>query len=567
MNAILFLVPLSFLPGIRNVFELPKQAMFRILLMILLFLVVRKVVQVGKLEILDIFRKRRVKLMMLAFVALLFVGGVFSIAPRLSFWGSYFRMQGIYSFLNYLLFFLLLAGVMRKREDWEQGFKWLGYGLVVSVFYGFWQKLGFSGFDLEAASLGRVFSSFGHPNFFASYLVILFFPLMWRRKWILLGLAVLGIWMAGSRGAILGLGAGLMFYAFFYGLYENKKAFVALLLLPAVLGGMFLFGGGRLDFAGEALRSVETRTSVWKSATEMIDERIFTGYGMETFQIAFAKFADKELLELERIGSSPDKAHNTFVEMMASVGLLGLGLYLFILFGIFAEGLRSRKMEVYAVLSSFFAACVMYMVGFAVTSDIILMTFLLVYLAWLLSGGTVKIKASKLFKKVGIWVTGIFAVCSIIFISVFDVVADRMFHEGRYDIATLLRPEQSYYAYFYAGAGGGLETLERAGEFASFQDPYYYFLKGRLTGEEKYFEKAQELAPLYSPTLYHWGKLYVDAGECALAEVKFREYLALVPDDWRAEGDEKRLFYKHNSNFDRIFDAMAECDIELDNIL
>jgi hypothetical protein len=52
--------------------------------------------------------------------AIYIVSNIFSVTPRVSFWGSYQRLEGTYTTLSYLMVFAVLIGNLRRREQVER---------------------------------------------------------------------------------------------------------------------------------------------------------------------------------------------------------------------------------------------------------------------------------------------------------------------------------------------------------------------------------------------------------------------------------------------------------------
>lgn len=65
----------------------------------------------------------------------------------------------------------------------------------------------------------------------------------------------------------------------------------------------------------------ENRIIIWEEGIKVVIKRPILGYGQENFQLVFP--AERRL--------SVDNAHNLFLEILISSGLLGLGAYLMVL--------------------------------------------------------------------------------------------------------------------------------------------------------------------------------------------------------------------------------------------
>ncbi len=577
---ILFLLPLIFVPSLNMSFELPKMAFFRAMTMIMLFIFVLVLLKNKKISLPDIFNNVLARMAIGLFLLLLIFNVVISIAPSLSVWGSYFRMQGIYSYMHYFLFFILTAALLIKNSDWEKALKFLFGGFVLVSIYGIVQKFGFdlAGYNLQEVSLGRVFSSLGHPNYFANFIILTIFPLIalgmnLKRKWIVRTVLLLGLFgliLTESRGAFLGLIAGGTCFILFNAIFlKKKKLLIGAILIPVFLGAVFFFGNSR---------SLQVRLNIWESTLPMIEERIFTGYGMDTFALSYSPYANKENLKYELIESAPDKAHNSILEILAETGIAGLFVFLFCIYAIIKFSFsrlwkisKEKKIFVISILSAFAGIFISNFFGFLDTTNLVITAFFLAFLMFLLSENFIEKKFDflkrKFFGNFLIVLTTIFVAGSILFENVFPVLADYYFMKKNLALATSLNQNQSYYNYVLSRVflqndekEEAIKYAKEGGKFNGYMDAQYFLLEGEILGKEESFEKAYELAPVYPNLLLHWGEFYLKNSQCDKANEKFKEYLTIVPDYYKYPGTENyRLFYKHNPAFDRVFEDIKAC--------
>lgn len=514
----LFLLPLFYLPDITLHFELPKIVLFRIFLLLMLFFTVFRVLKSGQIEIFSIFQKSLVKKLLFGFLIILVIGVGFSIAPRVSFWGSYYRMQGAYMWLHYFLFFLLLCLNFHSREQWRKAFKAIFVGFIFSFVLALIQLFDLPFFRQEAWSEfpDRAFAGFESPSYFAYYILLVIFPCLSVKKKsfrrILFIMAITAIILTQNRAALLGLIMGLSFYAIVYSIYfRGKKWLIFGILLPLIFAAFFFINNklslqNRFLLEGENLTSIETRLKIWRDVVPMLNDRPLFGYGLQTFQLAFEDYADEGLFDLENGVDVPDKAHNNLIEIMANLGVAGLTYFLVTLFMVFYMGLRAlaklkdpKRSSMLAILATFFAIFVADLFGFLLTAHYVFLSFLLAYFFYLLSERMVskKLYLGKFTSLALKTFFTIFVLAAIVFQNIFFVIADFYANKGiaalgkndvngiieNFSIATMLMPQQSYYNYFLASVmfeAGDLararEFLEKGARFDSFQDDFYQIL-------------------------------------------------------------------------------------------
>lgn len=226
----------------------------------------------------------------------------------------------------------------------------------------------------------RVFATFGQPNWLAAYCITLI-PLglsllsskteqsiqppsgAWRlagelRKNLLYVVAVTALFLAllftKSRSGILGLGVGMGIFllgllmtrsqtwkptAFIVGLFAVFTLVFGTPYTPA-LSKFWQSNGSianaepveavnRLDVGGTA--SGEIRRIVWKGALQVWQRYPLLGSGVETFAYSYYKDRPMEHNSVSEWDFLYNKAHNEFLNFLATTGVLGLLSYLVLL--------------------------------------------------------------------------------------------------------------------------------------------------------------------------------------------------------------------------------------------
>lgn len=330
-----------------------------------------------------------------------------------------FTRRVFYSFMA-----LIVIAEFRGMDRQRRLMRWLIAGFAITVFYGFVQyfdgrlfpasmtKIGLDPFIWRQAFSLRVFSSFGNPNFYGNFLVIItpilialyfrnggkfFRPFLLigvlipaviltdklftnqfggitaqNQVWVTLGLigcliTVLGLiwWKSPSASAS---GMLIFFAATFINLYatETKGAwvgFVAALIASAILTGLFLVGKkarratiglilisfviGITGFAvvrryaNQRKQSVDFRVFTWIATWDMIRTQPWIGTGIGTFKWAYPAFRRPEIILLEgRSNTETDHAEDEYLEVMYDEGLIGFGIFLWLILSVSVMGLR-----------------------------------------------------------------------------------------------------------------------------------------------------------------------------------------------------------------------------------
>jgi len=375
--SIVFLVPLwfaYFFPTF-NIFELNKIILFKVLTLVLLFLVSFKII-INWSEFYGVFLKAEGFLKILKkhflypalFLTSLIVSFCFSSNYAVSFFGDYNRQQGLLNYFFYFGFFILLilsffAAAIGPEK--KQGFSYktrirrliksaVFSGFLVST-YGILQILGIDFFAWPESPLlsGRIISSFGQPNFLASFLLFVLplslYLLISCKKFLakfaclLIGFSELVcLLLTSSRGAIIAL--SLTIALFCLGLLFSKSSrrkkiislAVALGFLSALFIGLETFMPGRvINMANYRSGSFATRLDFFSAAADSIIKKPVFGYGLENEGDVFIKYYNKDWAINGDVGANTDRAHNLLLDTLLTSGLIGLCGLLFLYFWFF----------------------------------------------------------------------------------------------------------------------------------------------------------------------------------------------------------------------------------------
>jgi hypothetical protein len=243
----------------------------------------------------------------------------------------------------------------------------------------------------------RAMATFPAANTFASYLVpvlmlglaLAFFYGSKTRtialvKGVCLGCMVVCLLLTFSRGGLIACLAGILALA----LLLKKKI---LGVIPVIFLVVFLFGmnlyGNRAAQQGAIDPTVETRLWMLKGATRLFQTHPWTGIGLNTYYKNIEKSQDPTL--------SADYAHNSYIQMLAEVGIVGFMSFMALMIYWFGWGMSAfrkshdteLKFLLGGVLAGVFGLCV------ASFFDNVLFELLPATLFWILMGyGTALIR-------------------------------------------------------------------------------------------------------------------------------------------------------------------------------
>ncbi len=338
-------------------------------------------------------------LIILFFISLI-ISTVFAVNPYRAFWGDTERAEGLFGMFHCLVF-LIMTVLIFKKKDWLNYFKISLFAGLIVMFYGFLEYIGFfwypsvANFPFMALTpTARPSSYIGNPAFLATYMifiiafaVIVFYQhksavisinqrlsKLWKYfSLIMIVLAIAMIFITGTRGAILGLGAGIFSLLVYFAFKKQsisinlkslsislRKLSLFLLLLMILFGSIFWFtrsndvwqkipGLNRL--AQTAVfdlndSSTQMRLMNWKISWEAFKEKPIFGWGLENFLLAYQKNYDPNMALYGETWI--DRAHNKIIDLAVMQGVFGLLTYLLMFGGIFFILFRKKSTLIYA---------------------------------------------------------------------------------------------------------------------------------------------------------------------------------------------------------------------------
>lgn len=275
-----------------------------------------------------------------------------------SFFGTLERMGGWFSFFHFWMFLFIASAILRDKNDW---LVFIDLSLAVSIissFYGFLQKTDLT-WVIGSGGRAKIFGTIGNPALFAGYIIInVFWALMLyfrpgnsTNKRIFYAAAFLinayAVLLTGVRGSVMGIVVGIVLFGLLYSAnfasQKIKKYTLAFLILVLISAGV-LYSLRNTDFVktnqylsryadiSPTSRTVQTRALAWQAGFKGWNDSFKTivfGWGPEMFNVPFSKYFNPEFFNL---GSETlfDRAHNQFLEVLFTMGLIGFMAYILI---------------------------------------------------------------------------------------------------------------------------------------------------------------------------------------------------------------------------------------------
>ncbi|GAB4476896.1 MAG: hypothetical protein Kow0088_15160 [Anaerolineales bacterium] len=338
--------------------------------------------------------------LMIPVLALIFtylISTILSVAPHISLWGSYQRLQGTFTTYSYLVLFL---SMVFNRPTGEQIRRLVTMMIAVSLpvaVYGLLQRYKIDPIPWGGDVSTRIASTLGNSIFVAAYLIMVF-PLTLGRivesfrrmlesidfdlKDFFLStcyvftalLQVIALYFSGSRGPALGWIASLFFFVLCLTYLARKRTYGLVILGFSILTLLFLIIFNLPQSPFERLKqhpsigrfgqlldpqsnNARVRTYIWQGAVKLYGfhspleypdgrQDVFNwlrpiiGYGPETMYVAYNRFYVPELTQVERRNASPDRSHNETWDALIITGAFGFVIYIGLFLSLFYYGYR-----------------------------------------------------------------------------------------------------------------------------------------------------------------------------------------------------------------------------------
>lgn len=341
----LFLIPLlpaSFGFGYEHIKVI--FFIFFVNLLILLFILSSNKFQISKTNI---------NFAALFFISILLITSLTGININQSLFGTSPYFQGWIVYLYLFIFSLIISLI---KIDVLDIFKVLA---LSSIFVSIISIRDFIFLNLNNTDVpiyaGRVISTFGQPNFYASFL-LMNLPLIYflykkqtdnfkNIAYISLVLSLLGILVSQSRSAFLILATIVLFFLI------NKSSFKKIiysLITITVLFSLFISIYTKSGFFWKEIveprtnqwllsHSPSKRTYVWEISAELFKQRILLGYGLENIETAYSDFfknLDYNFVKVPYYYSLKDlsvnRSHNLILDILLFSGVGGLVAWIFL---------------------------------------------------------------------------------------------------------------------------------------------------------------------------------------------------------------------------------------------
>ena len=264
-------------------------------------------------------------------------------------------------FSSYFLIYFIIINNIKNQEEFDT---FIRLFFIASFLVSIYTLFHYYGFIPYLEEFGPVISTIGQKNWTSNYLALIF-PIMFsyflleksKRKKIFYSVALSivyatlmicqsrGIWISVSLTSIFAI--YIIFKFKIIKIFkENQKWLIILLLIFMVITIIYStdnpLNKSAITVTERAMStfdekdpSINTRLLIWGTTFDMIKDRPILGSGIGTFKINYLNY------QAEFLQDNPDyikywgharEAHNEYLQMGAELGIIGLGIFLSILF-------------------------------------------------------------------------------------------------------------------------------------------------------------------------------------------------------------------------------------------
>ena len=324
----------------------------------------------------------------LTYILLYFLSSIFGDDFNFSFFGEFQRMNGLYWHLHTLIFLFILSGCSNINKFFYNLFSFIFFtGFIFATFYILeYYKIFY--FDMPGYSdQTRAVFTTGNPGFAGLYMMLIFFigfglfkvnfvniPFSLLRlnkiKYlykcyiyylyvsITMFLLLYAIILTASRSVIPGLLFGIIMYVFllffsFRNQISNRNLinviiviifiFISIVLLFLVTGIIDTSMDRFVNIFNNQRESgdmgLSSRLSNVNVSIKAFFERPLLGYGMNNYMIPYNKF----VIPSQITSWEMDNAHNIFLNILSTGGILTLLTYLYLMFLIMLNSIREGR--------------------------------------------------------------------------------------------------------------------------------------------------------------------------------------------------------------------------------
>ena len=302
---------------------------------------------------------------------------LFMLIMSISLLESKFFITSLRDYLIFLSYFLIYFLIINNIENNHQFYAFVKLFFIVSFIVSSYTIMQYYGLDPYLRELGGLTSTIGQKNLISNYLALIF-PLVFsfflleeikKNKiffFLLLSIIYTVLMICQSRGIWISI-----FFTLLIGIYfiynlriikvfqENRKWLIYLLITFLTITVIYSTNNPlnkslltvpqrALSTFDELDPSINTRLLIWRNTYQMIKDKPLLGLGIGTFKMNYLDYQAEFLKnnpDYIKYWTFPRDAHNEYLQIGAELGLLGLGIFIAIIFIFYSTTLNFLRKE------------------------------------------------------------------------------------------------------------------------------------------------------------------------------------------------------------------------------
>jgi len=263
-------------------------------------------------------------------------------------------------FLHYFFIYFLIINNINDKLQFNSLIKIF---FITSLIIAIYALIQYYGFDPYLKELSVIASTIGQKNWVSNYLALIF-PIIFsyfllenikkNKLYYYLLLSIIyatlmicqsrGIWISISLTVILAI--YIIFKFNLLKIFQENKKWLSLLLITFLIITIIYSTNNPLNKSAitvpqRALStfdvqdpSINTRILIWKNTLQMIKDNPLLGSGIGTFKINYLNYQSNYLQKNPnyiKYVANAKESHNEYLQIGAEMGLLGLGIFIFII--------------------------------------------------------------------------------------------------------------------------------------------------------------------------------------------------------------------------------------------
>lgn len=303
------------------------------------------------------WHKRRINIPILLFILVMTLSLINS---------DYFRIS-LNDYITFLFYFILYFFVRNNLTDKIELKSFVKIFFLTSFLVSLYTLIQYYGYDPYLKGLPYLSSTIGQKNWISNYLAMIFpiifsYFLLEKTKrikiayFMVLSIVYATLMICQSRGIWISISLTVIFAIYIivkfklFEIFHKNKKWLTLLLITFLVITIIYSTDNPLNKSAitvteraistfdEQDPSINTRLLMWRTTFEMIKDKPLLGSGIGTFKMNYLEYQAQLLKENPnyiKYYTKAGEAHNEYLQMWAELGIIGLGLFLWIFYFIF----------------------------------------------------------------------------------------------------------------------------------------------------------------------------------------------------------------------------------------